>query len=487
MRLLQGLLAATLLGGTAVVVAHSWLGVGGAEFDAIASGPLYDSVVIAAGLACLLRARIVRRERAAWLMIGSGILCWAAGEVYWTLYILDNPAAPYPSPADVAYLAFYPLTYAGLALLVRARSHELDWRLWADGAIATIGTAALGTAFIFDFVADRTSGTTLEVATSLAYPLGDIAMLSMVVGVIAMTGWRPGRTWSLLLAGLTMQVVADIAYTVQATNGFIPSGNWIDPLYLVSACFLGALLWQPSAGIVHPGGSKESRSELMVPAVFAALMIGLAAMQYLEGASGLSTVLWAAAMAAVVGRLAVSVRENGRLLEQVQTDPLTKLGNRGRMQLDLETLASRATTENPISLVFLDLNGFKRYNDTLGHPAGDALLVRLGEALRDALGEDGAAYRVGGDEFCILLTCDPERFEPTIQRAEEALSESDRGVEVDASFGSAVIPDEATDPSEALRLADVRMYAKKESRRVAPIEGEPAKVSPWPQPTSAAR
>ena len=80
----------------------------------------------------------------------------------------------------------------GLVLLVRARAEEIDWRLWMDGAIAALGTAALGTAFVFDFVADQTDGTTIQVATTLAYPLGDIVLLSMVVGVIALTGWRPG-------------------------------------------------------------------------------------------------------------------------------------------------------------------------------------------------------------------------------------------------------------------------------------------------------
>ena len=94
----------------------------------------------------------------------------------------------------------------------------MDWRLWMDGLIAALGTAALGTAFVFDFVADRTTGTTLQVATTLAYPLGDIVMLAMVVGVVALTGWRPGRTWSLLLAGLSALVIADIAYTLQSTS-----------------------------------------------------------------------------------------------------------------------------------------------------------------------------------------------------------------------------------------------------------------------------
>ena len=120
-----------------------------------------------------------------------------------------------------------------------------------DGAIAALGTAALGAAFVFDFVAGQTKGTPLQVATTLAYPLGDIAMLALVVGVVALTRWRPGRTWSLLLVGLAALVVADVAYTLQATALGLPEGDWIDPIYLIAAACLGA------AGLAAPRRTRS--------------------------------------------------------------------------------------------------------------------------------------------------------------------------------------------------------------------------------------
>ena len=80
-------------------------------------------------------------------------------------------------------------------------------------------------------------------------------MLALVVGVVALTGWRPGRTWSLLLAGLAALVVADIAYTLQSTGEALPEGGWIDPIYLIAAVCLGAAVWQPAAAaeITSPG------------------------------------------------------------------------------------------------------------------------------------------------------------------------------------------------------------------------------------------
>ncbi len=188
--------------GTAVVALHDWLGVGGASLDRAAEGPLYDAVVIAAGLTCLLRSLSAGSERGAWIAFGVAILFWAAAEVYWTAAILDDPSPPYPSPPTSATSPSTPWPAIGLALLVRARAQELDWRLWMDGAIAALGTAALGAAFVFDFVVDQTEGAGLELATTLAYPLGDIALFSLIVGIVALTRWRPGRAWSLLLVGL---------------------------------------------------------------------------------------------------------------------------------------------------------------------------------------------------------------------------------------------------------------------------------------------
>jgi diguanylate cyclase (GGDEF)-like protein len=189
-------------------------------------------------------------------------------------------------------------------------------------------------------------------------------------------------------------------------------------------------------------------------------------MQYFSHATGLTTVLWAATLIAVIARLGISVRENKRLLEQVRTDHLTGLGNQGRLQVDLAARCLRAG-EQPLTLLLLDLNGFKRYNDTFGHPAGDAMLKRLGGQLSDALGDDGSAYRIGGDEFAVLTAGDDGRHGEIGKRAAEALTASGTGFELNAAWGAVTIPEEADKPAAAMQLADVRMYAQKESRRLA--------------------
>jgi diguanylate cyclase (GGDEF)-like protein len=168
------------------------------------------------------------------------------------------------------------------------------------------------------------------------------------------------------------------------------------------------------------------------------------------------------------------VRENKSLLEQVRTDSLTGLGSRGRMQVDLERHCEGTAELEHAALFLFDLNGFKLYNDTFGHPAGDVLLARLGRELRRAVGGDGTAYRIGGDEFCVLLTCEEKRAEVAVRAAARALTATVHGVKVTPSWGGVAIPREASDPSAALQLADIRMYAQKESRNLARVGSAPA-------------
>ncbi len=132
---------------------------------------------------------------------------------------------------------------------------------------------------------------------------------------------------------------------------------------------------------------------------------------------------------------------------------------------DLELALGSATAESGRTLVFFDLDGFKAYNDAFGHNAGDALLARLGRDLATSVAGSGGAYRLGGDEFCILLDHETSRSAPIVAAAALALSEHGEGFVVTASFGVVQIPSEAESSEAALQLADGRMYAHKDSRR----------------------
>jgi diguanylate cyclase (GGDEF)-like protein len=222
----------------------------------------------------------------------------------------------------------------------------------------------------------------------------------------------------------------------------------------------------------------------MILALFAAVVAVLFATWQLTAIS-IGPLLWGAAMSAILIRLVVAVRENNALLERVRTDQLTGLGNQGGVQVDLAAHCAEASAERPISVALFDLDGFKRYNDTFGHPCGDELLTELGHRLWSVVGEAGGTYRIGGDEFCLILTCEKAEVADLVRSCAAALTTHRSGVSVTASWGVVTVPEEAASPRDALQLADLRMYAQKESRRVArdtPIRfaQEPAPVAGRP-------
>ncbi len=184
--------------------------------------------------------------------------------------------------------------------------------------------------------------------------------------------------------------------------------------------------------------------------------------------------LWQGAVFLVIGLLIPVVffgwrRSQTELNHAANTDSLTGLGNRRRLTLHLERAVPEATSERPVLLAMFDLDGFKSYNDSYGHPAGDALLVRLAQQLRGSLGDEEArAYRMGGDEFCVVASLQREQDSLGVAaRAADALREHGEGFTISASYGAVLMPTETDDPIDALRIADQRMYAQKSSSRLS--------------------
>jgi diguanylate cyclase (GGDEF)-like protein len=167
------------------------------------------------------------------------------------------------------------------------------------------------------------------------------------------------------------------------------------------------------------------------------------------------------------GLSAADIIANQALREQAMTDSLTGLGNRRRLSCDLSTVFENAGSASPSLLLLFDLDGFKDYNDTFGHLAGDNLLARLGAKLQMAVDGFGRAYRLGGDEFCAHLQLDGGDSDALILQAAAAFTQSGGDSTIEASLGVVLLPLEAASAEDALQLADERMYANKRSRSTA--------------------
>jgi diguanylate cyclase (GGDEF)-like protein len=423
--------------------------------------------------AALLLARAFSgdpRERRAWLAIGIGMALWTAGDLYWTLVLYDLEEIPIPSPADAGYLLAIPALFGGFVGLARSRLDHVPRTLWLDGLVAALAAAALSAAAVVGRVTTDVSGTIPEVLTNLAYPVGDLALLAVIVGAVALARWRLDRTWLLLAAGVVSFWFADSLYLVTNANGTYDSGSWFDAGWNLAYLLWAAAAWMPQrqAARVSDGGDLRV---VVMPLLFALVSLGLLSGAAMSGVNPLAAVLATLSLLAVFGRLVLAYRLNTDLLSASRhdalTDTLTGLGNRRRLTRDLDAVIREARHDRPMVLVLFDLDGFKYYNDTFGHPAGDALLIRLGSSLETVVDGRGRAYRMGGDEFCALLEGrgdDPLRLGRLVAQALHASGERFR---VGCSYGVVELPVEAATTEDALRTADQRMYAHKRGGRVS--------------------
>ena len=364
---------------------------------------LYNGLVLAAGVVCIARGISSARERAAWILIGAAVVFWGVGNTIWTFAYVGLEAPPYPSLADAFWLAVYPPVYVGLLLLLRSRAGGVRRSVWLDGVIASLAVAAVGTAVVFQAVLEATSGSKAAIATNLAYPLADLTTIALVVWVLAVSGWRIGRAWGLIAAGLLVFSVSDCLYLFQTAAGSYVAGGATDLGWVGGCVLLAWAAWQPAEQTVR--ARLEGWAVLIAPIGCGLLALAVLVYDHFRQVNPLSLVLSSAAILAVLARLAMTFGENMQMLagsrDEARTDALTGLGNRRKL---LDDLTATVEGKTPHVLALFDLNGFKQYNDLFGHPAGDVLLARLGEKLDRFVAGRGSAYRMGGDEFCILCT-----------------------------------------------------------------------------------
>jgi diguanylate cyclase (GGDEF)-like protein len=465
------LVLAFLAGGLGVLVLHDTrLAFTDARLDGLFEDGVYNVLMFGAAAAVLTRGLLVKAQRAAWLTMGAGVLSWSLGELYYVLFVEGHEAAVGAiSPADAFSLAFFPCCYVALVLLVGANLRELRIGMWLDGVIGGLAAATIAAALILPPITHGMHDSFATMAVAVAYPLGDILLLIFAVGALGMTGWHPGRVWLLIAASLLVSAVADSIYLYQTAAGDYQAGTWLDCLWPASAILLASAAWTPWPKVTRR--RIEDWRLMSVPTLSLLVALGVLIYGTFPGIqlTPIAVTLAGATVLAVGIHLMLTVRENLTMLvgsrELALTDPLTGLGNRRLLIDDLHVACKLAAGGERWELVLYDLNGFKRYNDTFGHPAGDALLSRLSGRLSEVVAPYGRAYRMGGDEFCVLFRTALVSTETVVRTSLAALAEQGPGFAIGAAHGVVDISSEISDPAAIMQLADQRLYKRKDLTR----------------------
>jgi diguanylate cyclase (GGDEF)-like protein len=461
-------LAVAMLAGVAVNVAYILTGLGGAVADTLINRWGQNLIFATAVALCVLRVRAARDGRGPWIALAVGLACYAAGNLYYSAVLYAVEEQPFPSPADVGWLSFYLPAYFGLGLIARASVRRFHPSLWLDGLVAALAVAAAGTSAVVGPILAGVHGSSAGVVVSAAYPLGDLVLLSLTLGVVALHGWR-GRMLAVLAAGLVAFAAADAIHMSWTVAGTFHPGTILDSLWVVGAALMALSAWQPA----QRAGSERlgSVAMLIMPLGFGLLALTVLAWGEFGTLPLGGSALAIAAVAAAMLRTALSVRELGALAEtrrQAVTDDLTDLPNRRAFDQGLQDAIRRAEARGEtLAVMLIDLDHFKELNDTLGHHAGDLVLEQVGPRLRSALRAEDLLARLGGDEFAMVLP-DAGAAEAAGPRIAAALGErfSIDGIELHivASVGVALYPEHGTDAETLMQRADVAMYVAKERR-----------------------
>lgn len=195
----------------AALVLHGLYGPGSVDFgvpDVVFEDVIYHGLLLGSAFICGTRAVLVREERLAWALIAVALLFWSGADLYYSAVLgkLDEP--PFPSVSDAGWLFFYPAFWTAVVLMMRRRIREFHPSLWLDGIVAALGMAACVAALVLPpIVAMSVEGDTAAVAVNLAYPAGDLLLVALLVGALALTGWRPDRAISLLGIGVVLSAI----------------------------------------------------------------------------------------------------------------------------------------------------------------------------------------------------------------------------------------------------------------------------------------
>lgn len=441
------------------------------------TGALRDGVFAGMGMLCVLVAsaglwRRPPRHRLGWVLVIAGFFGWVLGDALLSWQGAVGLDA-YPGPSDATYVVAYVLMAAGVVVMGRDRPGRSEVAALLDAAIVTTGAAVVAGVFLLAPIAADSELTLLGKLTSAFYPMADILLLGVLVRHWAQPGLRTGAS-RLLLSAFGLVLAGDTYYLITTlVTGDVSSQLLNDLVWYAGYVLLATATWHQSAQQVStsalaPAADPDPTRRMLVLAGGLLLpplsLLGLGIEGDLSAwpviAAG-SLVLSLLVLARLSGLLGVIRGQSEQVAALARSDALTGVPNRRSWDFELAR-ASRAAAEGGylLSVALIDLDHFKAYNDTHGHPAGDRLLKEAAASWIQHLVGDEVLARVGGEEFGVLF---PGRDgESARERLHLMLADTPSG----QTFSAGVAtwhPD--TDPTVAVSTADEALYQAKRAGR----------------------
>lgn len=446
---------------------------------------LHLTVAAAAAVALFVGVRTHQpRSPRVWYSMGAGLALLFAGDLCARLDALSANGLPPLEPlADAFNLLGYVWVGIGGVLLVRSRKTGKDRDGLIDAAIFSVVAALLIWHFVVAPDLPWRPVALGDGRTTMLYPLADVALFALMLRLALMPGARVRSFWY-LMAAMSVVFTSNLAAAAFPQVPEVSAGA--AAFVLLARAFAAAAALDPAMRTLtepEPLAPRQHHTaRLLVLAGCLAVVPTLLGFQDLWGVGSNRMLLMAAAVTLttlVLLRLGLVMADRDIAQRQLSHlalhDPLTGLPNR-RLLLDRVNmaLARSARRQAEVAILFCDIDRFKVVNDSLGHSAGDELLVQVALRLRQAVRPDDTVARLGGDEF--VVCCEglegPEAVRAIAERVVRVLSApiriADEEVFVTVSIGLATalaVTDSAVTAETMIRQADTAMYMAKEAGR----------------------
>jgi hypothetical protein len=219
----------------------------------------------------VLRAATATHDRHGWRALALAAGVWLAGTAVATF--AGRPAGGAATgPADPLWLAFYLLALLAVALRTRATLHHVARSVRFDGLIGMLSVSALGWLLVVEPIVVHAPAHGLATLVNSLYVIGDLALAALTVAVLGLHGWRAGRAWLVLAAGLAVFAAADTLYLAQISRGAYAQGSAMDLLWGAGLALMALSAWQPAA---DPRPAPPGAAVLAPPFGFALAALGV--------------------------------------------------------------------------------------------------------------------------------------------------------------------------------------------------------------------
>jgi diguanylate cyclase (GGDEF)-like protein len=414
------------------------------------------------------------QARVAWYLFAVGVFLNSSGIGLEAFMSRDERDLPSPSAVDVLYLSLYPALVAGLLVLIVRRTVRREWASLVDATTISTGLGLLVWVFIMRPSLGDPTFTPLGQIVVVAYPIGDIVVLAMILRLLIGSGGR-GAAYRVVAVAAVTFLAGDMAWATITQVGLEPGKHasaLLSMIFLVGYGLFGVAALHPSVRSVgDPGGTPRSRlspTMLVILATVSLIAPGLLVIEVVHHnvQDGIAIAVGSMSLfLLVITRMAQLFREVERQTQQLkdltQVDELTGLPNRRAWTFKLPSAMEGARHSRArLSIAMLDLDHFKLFNDQYGHPAGDRLLRAVGAAWLAQIRDTDLLARYGGEEFILLLPAASD------QTAMDILSRLRAMTPLGQSFSAGLATWDHNETSdELIARADQALYQAKDEGR----------------------